>query len=464
MAKLGRVLQKIFGQNATSGGVGVGQMSQIGSTAAGTPTAEPANDVGALAMQGLSNYLSGWFSCILGGNSPVMEDMNSLHYLITRQLAYLFQEGVPEYDATTTYYKGSVVQDGLGNVYVSRQDSNVGNAVNTTNNWKLLPCGKSLNPQVTSATSLRAASNNTQGTMPETNHYEDICWSPELGLFCAVSYDGTHQVMTSPDGKTFTGRTASSSAIWTSVCWSPELGLFCAVNGGGAGSFSMTSPDGITWTGYGATTSNWNSVCWSPALGLFVAVANASGGSYVATSPDGATWTGRTAAELNQWNGVTWAPELNLFVAVASSGVHRVMTSPDGITWTARTAPAQDWNGICWSPDLGVFVATENFGIGVAMYSYDGINWTQVSLPSGGSTYERLCWCPELGIFVVTSQDAANRLAISYDGINWTGVAAPTAQYVSVAWSPKLGIFVAVTIDATGHFSYSKYVKKFVSA
>jgi hypothetical protein len=31
----------------------------------------------------------------------------------------------------------------------------------------------------------------------QTNTWSSICWSPELGLFCAVSFDGTNRVMTS---------------------------------------------------------------------------------------------------------------------------------------------------------------------------------------------------------------------------------------------------------------------------
>ena len=70
----------------------------------------------------------------------------------------------------------------------------------------------------------------TARTASDANQWISVCWSPELGLFCAISYDGTNQVMTSPDGITWTARTASEANYWRSVCWSPELGLFCAVS------------------------------------------------------------------------------------------------------------------------------------------------------------------------------------------------------------------------------------------
>ena len=76
----------------------------------------------------------------------------------------------------------------------------------------------------------------------------------------------------------------------------------------------MTSPDGITWTARSAAEANqWNSVTYGN--NIFVAVAN-EGTRRVMTSPDGITWTARSAAEANQWNSVTYGN--NIFVAVAS--------------------------------------------------------------------------------------------------------------------------------------------------
>ena len=65
---------------------------------------------------------------------------------------------------------------------------------------------------------------------------------------------------------TWATRSASdTNAYWVSVCWSGELGLFCAVSGGGTSNRVMTSPDGITWSNQTAsdTSSIWQSVCWS---------------------------------------------------------------------------------------------------------------------------------------------------------------------------------------------------------
>jgi hypothetical protein len=127
MPRLSRIYQKIFGSSAASGEIG-----KFGSLAAGSPTTttDPAQ------MQSLSQWLGGWGSAVLGGNSPALEDMNAVHYVMAYQLAYLMQAGVPEWDSSTTYYIGSFAQDGNGYIYVSLTNNNTGNALTDTTNWK----------------------------------------------------------------------------------------------------------------------------------------------------------------------------------------------------------------------------------------------------------------------------------------------------------------------------------------
>ncbi len=115
----------------------------------------------------------------------------------------------------------------------------------------------------------------------------------------------------------------------------------------------MTSPDGITWTNRTAAANNsWNSVTYGN--GLFVAVST-NGINRVMTSTDGINWTSRIAAGNNTWYGVTYGN--GLFAAVSGNGLgNRVMTSPDGITWTSRTSAADNfWYGITYGN--GKFVA-----------------------------------------------------------------------------------------------------------
>ena len=283
-----------------------------------------------------------------------------------------------------------------------------------------------------------------------TSSWRSVCWSPELSIFVAVAYTGTNMVMTSPDGITWTARSASENSYWMSVCWSPELSIFVAVANSGTGTNRvMTSPDGITWTTRSAAEANaWYSVCWSPELSIFVAVAY-NGTNRVMTSPDGITWTARSASEANEWMSVCWSPELSIFVAVARTGTNRVMTSPDGITWTARSAPSSSWRSVCWSPELSIFVAVAYSGTNRVMTSPDGITWTARSASEANDWWD-VCWSPELSIFVAVANSGTNRVMTSPDGITWTArSAAENNNWFSVCWSPELSIFVAVAETGT---------------
>lgn len=101
MPRLSRIYQKIFGSSA-----GATEIGQFGSLAAGSPT----TTTNPTTMQALGAFDGGWFDAVLGGNSPAIEDMNAVHYLAFYQLAYMMENGIPQYDSTTEYYQGSVVQ------------------------------------------------------------------------------------------------------------------------------------------------------------------------------------------------------------------------------------------------------------------------------------------------------------------------------------------------------------------
>jgi hypothetical protein len=293
-------------------------------------------------------------------------------------------------------------------------------------------------------------------TQPEANVWEDICWSSDLNLFCAVASTGTNRVATSPNGITWTARTLPVTSSLLSVCWSPELKLFCAVGNSGNDRI-FTSSDGITWVSRSTVLIAWRCVCWSPELGLFCAVSS-DGTTRVYTSPDGINWTGRTSSEQNFWSSVCWSSELNLFCAVSLDGTNRVMTSPDGITWTARSASqANQWESVCWSPDLSLFCAVSNNGTDRVMISSNGINWISSPTPSSGISGKSICWSPELGMFYIASS-IFNSGARSFNGTSWTEISTNSSSWSGACWSPELGIFCTVASAGTDRIMTSTYV------
>lgn len=129
MPKITRATQRIFGLNAPS--------TQI--TAFGTAmTANPVYTTDPAELQ-TNASLTGWAAAIEADKAPFEEDTNGLFYLITRQLAYLFQQAPVEWDAGTEYYQNSlctVVQDGILVIKRSLTDNNINNNPVTDNvNW-----------------------------------------------------------------------------------------------------------------------------------------------------------------------------------------------------------------------------------------------------------------------------------------------------------------------------------------
>ena len=113
MAKIQRATQKIFAGNSSSDSI-----AAFGSMKTGTPVYT--DNIEDLQT---SSYEEGWEDAIVADEAPFLEEMNGVQYGFSKQLAYLFQQGIAEWDAGTTYYTNSFCsQNGL--IYRSKQDDN----------------------------------------------------------------------------------------------------------------------------------------------------------------------------------------------------------------------------------------------------------------------------------------------------------------------------------------------------
>ena len=126
MAKITRKDQKVFGGSLLA----QDNIAVFGSLAAGSPSYSLDPDT----IQSAA-YLLGWDAAVINNDAPCLEDMNALLFLITRQLAYIMQTGVPEWKATTNYFTGSVVNNGSGVLYKSLADDNLNNALTDGAKW-----------------------------------------------------------------------------------------------------------------------------------------------------------------------------------------------------------------------------------------------------------------------------------------------------------------------------------------
>ena len=132
MIKIKRTTQKIFGGNAPADDIAI-----MGSFKSGTPVYT--DDVEKLQN---TVYEEGYGSAIISNVAPFMEEQNSVPYVLSKQLAYLFQEGIPEFDKDTEYYIGSICKYG-GVLFTSVSDNNKGHQPDSDDgtNWTTLSAG-----------------------------------------------------------------------------------------------------------------------------------------------------------------------------------------------------------------------------------------------------------------------------------------------------------------------------------
>jgi microcystin-dependent protein len=134
MAKLSRFFFNLFGSTGNTN-----NFYQFGSTNSLFPVAS--KDLP--TIQNLQAWLDGLQDMVYGsGKYVILEEMNALLYVMAYQIAYRMQEGIPEWDASTTYYTGSIVKkSGTAQLYSSVVDNNLNNVLpnQTTNaNWAYL--------------------------------------------------------------------------------------------------------------------------------------------------------------------------------------------------------------------------------------------------------------------------------------------------------------------------------------
>jgi len=121
MPKLTRYLQKIFANNS----------NEVGVFGTGVDK-ETSKNVETLQS---SDYEEGWSSAIITNkNYPIWQEMDGVQYGLSYQLKYLFQNGIPEWLNTETYYENSYCRVG-STIYYSLQDNNTNHNPALQDGW-----------------------------------------------------------------------------------------------------------------------------------------------------------------------------------------------------------------------------------------------------------------------------------------------------------------------------------------
>lgn len=134
MARLTRELLKVFGLSGADT-----NFAKFGSQVAGAPVKTKV----IATIQSLSAWLDGLQSAVVNANmAAYLEDLNAVLHVLAYQIAYVLQDGLPDWNTDTTYYIGSIVKKtGTTQIYSSVADDNAGNALPnqvTDSNWKFL--------------------------------------------------------------------------------------------------------------------------------------------------------------------------------------------------------------------------------------------------------------------------------------------------------------------------------------
>jgi hypothetical protein len=200
--------------------------------------------------------------------------------------------------------------------------------------------------------------------------WNDLAWSPQLSRLVAVSPQENIRSIAYSDngGETWTTLFPATPLIsnrWNGICWSGEFGLFVATGSfadSGSARHIMTSPDGITWTQRTAPAAkDWYSIAWSPELSLFAAVSRSGDAAGIMTSPNGVNWTLRTTPT-HAFTYIVWSPELSMFVVTNDNSSPSVTVSRDGITWRSYSVlpSTGKYYGMTWSREQSKLILVDN--------------------------------------------------------------------------------------------------------
>ena len=305
----------------------------------------------------------------------------------------------------------------------------------------------------------------TLATTPNSYAYIGLDFSPELGLYVAVSGNiSTDNIMTSTNSVTWTSRSKSTEGGFGSITWCPPWGVFLAqsnvVDGGGSileGVVIWKSSNGIDWV-EAFTASGWTTPGGGGTIyqGVFATTSfgnewlscyrvgtSGSKNTHILYSSDGVTFATYSIAD--RITGITnfvYNRTYNLWIANDSVGSTTTTTS-FAITntasvasgWTAFTVTRSPANALA----LGLvanndgrngataasmnIVTNQTFATGTnpIRYSTTGQSgtWTASTLASAVYDFQRAGYSRALNQFLVTRRNNA-AVFTSTNGITWT--------------------------------------------
>lgn len=126
---LDRKYQKIFGGSLTP----TGNISVYGTKKEGNVSYSDNLDL----IQS-NNWLLGMIGGTSADKAPYLQDLNGIFYTITKQLAYIFQAGISEWESQTEYVANKSFVSYGGKIYVAKQNSTNKQPDTELNYWEVV--------------------------------------------------------------------------------------------------------------------------------------------------------------------------------------------------------------------------------------------------------------------------------------------------------------------------------------
>ena len=206
----------------------------------------------------------------------------------------------------------------------------------------------------------------------------------------------------SPFRQVWTEQTSGTGNNLSDVTYGQSL--YVAV---GQSSTILTSPDGVTWTSRSAPVSMSLIDDVAFANGVFVACGLAT--DPIIYSTDGITWLIGSGTSAAAAKGVAYGN--SKWVVVANTAVY--ISTNNGVSWSATTAISALANVTSVSFSNGYFIATTSTP--TLVRSSDGLTWTDVT-PSGAGQFVDITFARPYYVAL----DVTGQIFISEDGTSWT--------------------------------------------
>lgn len=293
----------------------------------------------------------------------------------------------------------------------------------------------------------------------------------------AVSANGTYfvtssissattQLITSPDGVTYTDRAGTGTAVSNkAIIWTGTN--FVIASSGTTKAYYAPDPTAtftIGGTGAVAVSSDINCLAYSASLGRVLHVPNGSGNTVYTSDDNGQTWTARTLAATQTNSQTCWSG--SQFIITCSTG-KTVQTSADGITWSTVTMPWIYFKTVTKyhiaSNGAGVVVMicgdNSSNGAGPALQGYfiisqDGGNtWGLIPTPT---FYDAISSTPVVDSVLCTNGVFFSGISASYgtnmlskDGAVWVFSGAPASSGTCYCVGYKAGVYLRIQESTT---------------